>query len=352
MGFALGFVLMVAIVWACRGRSPSRLSRAFRRLQIASAGFMALSHGSNDAQKTMGIIAMSLALYSGESQAGAHFHVPLWVMVACAVAMGAGTMAGGVRIIKTMGTKIIELKPVDGFAAETSAARDNPGSLAPGYARLDDARAQRGDHGGRFEPAGLGGAVGGDGADHVGLGSDDPGQRGGGVGLLPASSSGTPRVNLAAHGVLTAAPMPSASGLRSAAVTLLTAAISRARSTGLVRCSVNPAARLARTSSSEPYPLIAIARQSPQAQLPHQLQPRPIGKLDVAPPAGPKAQRPLPEAPPKAALPLLPCDRGHRAPSAMDLRVSLLSSRRRIFSPLDCRQGTVPEPDGGFTTMG
>ena len=122
VGFALGFVLMVAIVWACRGRSPSRLSSAFRRLQIASAGFMALSHGSNDAQKTMGIIAMSLALYSGDSQADAHFHVPLWVMVACAVAMGAGTMAGGVRIIKTMGTKIIELKPIDGFAAETSAA--------------------------------------------------------------------------------------------------------------------------------------------------------------------------------------------------------------------------------------
>jgi PiT family inorganic phosphate transporter len=115
-------VLMVAIVWACKGRSPSRLSRTFRRLQIASAGFMAVSHGSNDAQKTMGIIAMSLALYAGESQAGAHFHVPLWVMVACAAAMGAGTMAGGVRIIKTMGTKIIELKPIDGFAAETSAA--------------------------------------------------------------------------------------------------------------------------------------------------------------------------------------------------------------------------------------
>jgi PiT family inorganic phosphate transporter len=122
VGFALGFVLMVAIVWACRGRSPSRLSRAFRRLQIASAGFMALSHGSNDAQKTMGIIAMSLALYSGDSQAGAHFLVPRWVMVACAAAMGAGTMAGGVRIIKTMGTKIIDLKPIDGFAAETSAA--------------------------------------------------------------------------------------------------------------------------------------------------------------------------------------------------------------------------------------
>jgi PiT family inorganic phosphate transporter len=122
VGFAIGFAVMVAILWACRRRSPSRLSRAFRRLQVASAGFMALSHGSNDAQKTMGIIAMSLALYSGQTQARAHFHIPLWVMVACAAAMGAGTMAGGVRIIKTMGTKIIELKPVDGFAAETSAA--------------------------------------------------------------------------------------------------------------------------------------------------------------------------------------------------------------------------------------
>jgi PiT family inorganic phosphate transporter len=122
VGFALGFLVMLAIYWICRGMSPSRLTPIFRRLQVASAAFMALSHGSNDAQKTMGIIAMSLALYSGGSQASAHFHVPLWVMVACAVAMGAGTMAGGVRIIKTMGTKIIDLKPVHGFAAETGAA--------------------------------------------------------------------------------------------------------------------------------------------------------------------------------------------------------------------------------------
>jgi PiT family inorganic phosphate transporter len=122
IGFAIGFVLMVIIAWACRGKNPFRVSRAFRHLQIASSGFMALSHGSNDAQKTMGIIAMSLALYSGGSRAAAHFAVPLWVMVACAAAMGAGTMAGGVRIIKTMGTKIIDLKPVHGFAAETGAA--------------------------------------------------------------------------------------------------------------------------------------------------------------------------------------------------------------------------------------
>jgi len=122
IGFALAFLIMLLIYWTCRRSSPSRLSRTFHRLQVASAGFMALSHGSNDAQKTMGIIAMSLALYSGGSRAGAQFHVPLWVMVACACAMGAGTMAGGVRIIKTMGTKIIDLKPVHGFAAETGAA--------------------------------------------------------------------------------------------------------------------------------------------------------------------------------------------------------------------------------------
>jgi phosphate/sulfate permease len=67
-------------------------------------------------------IAMSLTIYSGGSHAAAHFHVPLWVMVACALAMCAGTMVGGVRIIKTMGTKIFDLKPVHGFAAETSAA--------------------------------------------------------------------------------------------------------------------------------------------------------------------------------------------------------------------------------------
>jgi inorganic phosphate transporter, PiT family len=122
IGFGIGFSLMIVIMWTCRRSNPSRMSRIFRRLQIVSAGLMAISHGSNDAQKTMGIIAMSLALYSGGSNATAHFRVPLWVMVACAVAMGAGTMAGGIRIIKTMGTKIIDLKPIHGFAAETSAA--------------------------------------------------------------------------------------------------------------------------------------------------------------------------------------------------------------------------------------
>ncbi len=122
VGFGMGFVLMLGLFWICRKRRPSRLSPMFRRLQVVSAGFMALSHGSNDAQKTMGIIAMSLSVYSGGSHTAEHFQVPIWVMVVCAMAMGAGTMAGGVRIIKTMGTKIIDLKPIHGFAAETGAA--------------------------------------------------------------------------------------------------------------------------------------------------------------------------------------------------------------------------------------
>ena len=169
------------------GGSPSRLSRTFRRLQIVSAGFMALSHGSNDAQKTMGIIAMSLAVYSGGSQAAGHFHVPLWVMVACAAAMGAGTMAGGVRIIKTMGTKIIDLKPVHGFAAETSAAVTILAASHLGLPVSTTHVISGAIMGVGLEPAGLGGAVGGDGADRLGLGADHPDQRGGGLGLLPAA---------------------------------------------------------------------------------------------------------------------------------------------------------------------
>ena len=122
VGFILGFMMMVAILWICRRGRPSKLSRIFRRLQMVSAAFMALSHGSNDAQKTMGIITMSLVAYGAIDAEGGRFVVPTWVILSCALAMGLGTMAGGKRIIKTMGTKIIDLKPIHGFAAETSAA--------------------------------------------------------------------------------------------------------------------------------------------------------------------------------------------------------------------------------------
>jgi inorganic phosphate transporter, PiT family len=123
VGFFTAFLVMIAIFWLIRGARPAAISRLFRRLQILSAGFMALSHGSNDAQKTMGIITMSLVAYGSLTGGPAgKFEVPLWVKMACAVAMALGTAAGGLRIIKTMGTKIIDLRPIHGFAAETSAA--------------------------------------------------------------------------------------------------------------------------------------------------------------------------------------------------------------------------------------
>ena len=123
IGFWISFVVMITITWIVRRAKPARLTRVFRKLQMLSAGFMALSHGSNDAQKTMGIITMSLVAYGAvKGSASGKFDVPLWVVLSCAAAMAGGTAAGGIRIIKTMGTKIIDLKPIHGFAAETSAA--------------------------------------------------------------------------------------------------------------------------------------------------------------------------------------------------------------------------------------
>ncbi|MCC7110155.1 MAG: inorganic phosphate transporter, partial [Deltaproteobacteria bacterium] len=123
IGFALGFLVMILVLWIVRRGRVSVINRSFRRLQLVSAGFMAVSHGSNDAQKSMGVITMALVAYGavGKNTDG-KFDVPLWVVLVCATAMGLGTAAGGVRIIKTMGSKIIDLKPIHGFCAETSAA--------------------------------------------------------------------------------------------------------------------------------------------------------------------------------------------------------------------------------------
>jgi PiT family inorganic phosphate transporter len=109
---------MVAIFWGFRNFHPSPLNRAFRKLQIVSAAFMAFSHGSNDAQKSMGVITLALVSYGTISD----FHIPVWVILSCAAAMAAGTAAGGWRIIKTVGTDFVELQPVHGFCAETSAS--------------------------------------------------------------------------------------------------------------------------------------------------------------------------------------------------------------------------------------
>jgi inorganic phosphate transporter, PiT family len=118
MGFALGFALMVLTYWVCRGLPPSRVDRYFRKLQLVSAAAYSLGHGGNDAQKTMGIIAG--ALYAGGLLS--EFTIPFWVVLAAHAAISLGTLAGGWRIIHTMGSKITRLQPVGGFAAETAGA--------------------------------------------------------------------------------------------------------------------------------------------------------------------------------------------------------------------------------------
>ena len=118
MGVTLGFVVMASLTWLVYKWNRNLINRIFGRLQIVSAGFMAVSHGHNDAQKSMGIIALALVL----AYPGQEFHVPTWVILTCAIAMGAGTMCGGWRIIRTMGSKMIKLQPIHGFAAETTAS--------------------------------------------------------------------------------------------------------------------------------------------------------------------------------------------------------------------------------------
>ena len=118
IGMTAGLLLMVTIHWIFRWTPPSRVDRWFRRLQLLSAAFFSLTHGGNDAQKTMGIIA-GILLTAGYIQT---FYIPFWVVVVAYSAISLGTLAGGWRIIHTMGSKITKLQPVGGFAAETGAA--------------------------------------------------------------------------------------------------------------------------------------------------------------------------------------------------------------------------------------
>jgi inorganic phosphate transporter, PiT family len=119
IGMILGFALMVATFWIFRGARPSRVDALFRRLQLVSAAFYSLGHGTNDAQKTMGIIA--ILLFSG-GYLGPEFYVPFWVVLAAHAAIALGTMSGGWRIVKTMGMGLTKLRPVGGFCAETAGA--------------------------------------------------------------------------------------------------------------------------------------------------------------------------------------------------------------------------------------
>ncbi len=118
IGFLFGWLVMAALLWAFQRSTPSRVTGISQKLQIVSASYMAFSHGSNDSQKSMGIITAALVSFYSLKE----FHVPAWVIVSCALAMAAGTAVGGWRIIRTLGLKITALKPIHGFAAEMSAA--------------------------------------------------------------------------------------------------------------------------------------------------------------------------------------------------------------------------------------
>jgi PiT family inorganic phosphate transporter len=133
LGFIVAFFVMIGVLWAVwllRARTAS-VNRASRKLQLASAGLMAFAHGSNDAQKSMGIITLALVSFTKAGHvlpgwaawaAPKGDAVPLWVVLACASAIALGTMAGGKKIIKTMGSKIIHISPIQGFAAEAAGA--------------------------------------------------------------------------------------------------------------------------------------------------------------------------------------------------------------------------------------
>jgi PiT family inorganic phosphate transporter len=118
LGLLLGGLLMVAVSWACLRSAPRKVDTWFRRLQLASSAAYSIGHGSNDAQKTMGIIWL-LLISAGVTTRD---HLPAWVIICCYAAMALGTMFGGWRIVKTMGQKITKLRPVGGFAAETGGA--------------------------------------------------------------------------------------------------------------------------------------------------------------------------------------------------------------------------------------
>jgi PiT family inorganic phosphate transporter len=115
LGFVLALVMVLALSWIFLRATPFAVDRTFQRLQFISASFYSLGHGGNDAQKTMGIIAV--LLYS-QGRLGSHFHVPFWVVIACQIAMALGTLIGGWRIVRTMGSKITRLTPMQGFCAE------------------------------------------------------------------------------------------------------------------------------------------------------------------------------------------------------------------------------------------
>ena len=119
MGMVLGYFIMILVYWIVSRQPLRTVDRWFRRLQLVSAAAYSLGHGTNDAQKTMGIIAM---LLFSTGRLGGTFHIPWWVIISCYLAIALGTLVGGWRVIETLGMKMTKLKPVHGFCAETAAA--------------------------------------------------------------------------------------------------------------------------------------------------------------------------------------------------------------------------------------
>ncbi len=128
IGLVLGGALMIAVYWLFRNFSPVRVDRLFRKLQLLSAAAYSFGHGTNDAQKTMGIIA-GVLFTAGILD---HFYIPFWIVLMAHTAIGLGTLAGGWRIVRTMGMRITRLKPVGGFCAETAAAISLLGAASAG----------------------------------------------------------------------------------------------------------------------------------------------------------------------------------------------------------------------------
>ena len=119
IGMVLGTTMMIGTAWVVQRMTPAKVDRWFRRLQLVSAAIFSYGHGTNDAQKVMGIIGVILF---GTVMKGQAFHIPFWVVLACQAAMGLGTLLGGWRIVRTMGLRITKLTPMQGFCAETGGA--------------------------------------------------------------------------------------------------------------------------------------------------------------------------------------------------------------------------------------
>ena len=178
LGYGLGWIFMTAIYWAFRKSSPARVDHLFRRGQLVSAALYSLGHGTNDAQKTMGVIAsvlFTVPVYRHlVSDASGHLTIPFWIVIMAYTAIALGTLSGGWRIVHTMGSKITKLKPMGGFAAEISRRGDHFFGFPLWHPRFDDPHDCRGHRWRRFGAGQARRSLGRRQAHRLCLGPDDP----------------------------------------------------------------------------------------------------------------------------------------------------------------------------------